>query len=501
MNDDRPRNAHADLSGSEFRKLGHALVDAIAEFYDSLPTRPLTRDQSPTDVRALIGDGALPEHGEDPGALLEAFAPIFFDHSLHNGHPRFLGYITSSAAPLGALGDLLAAAVNPNLGAWGLSPVATEVERQTIRWLAELIGYPTDGGGLMVSGGNMANLIGFWAARRAKAPWSIREAGLYGDSRPLAVYASKATHTWIETAADLAGLGTDNIRWIDVDSQQRMRSDVLEARIREDRSQGRMPFMIVGTAGSVSTGAVDPLPVLATIAKRENLWFHVDGAYGAPAAALPEASDDLRALSLADSVALDPHKWLYSPLEAACALVRDPAHLTDAFSFRPDYYRFDESESDPKINYYEYGVQNSRGFRALKVWLTLRAIGREGYIALIRDDIALARKLFVAAEAHAELEAFTCNLSITTFRFRPRDLDADDPASETYLNELNDALLLHIQAGGETYVSNAIIDGRSLQRGCVVNFRTRAHDVEMVLDSIVRAGREIDAQLRPAALR
>lgn len=501
MSDDRPRSAPANMSGSEFRKLGHALVDAIAEFYDSLPTRALTRDQSPSEVRALIGDDSLPEHGEDPAALLQTFAPIFFDHSLHNGHPRFLGYITSSAAPLGALGDLLAAAVNPNLGAWGLSPVATEIERQTIRWLAELIGYPSDGGGLMVSGGNMANLVGFWAARRAKAPWAIREAGLYGDARALAVYVSKATHTWIETATDLAGLGTGNIRWIDVDAEQRMRIDALEAQIREDRSTGRLPFLIVGTAGSVGTGAIDPLPALAAIAKREELWFHVDGAYGAPAAALPEASDDLRGLSLADSVALDPHKWLYSPLEAACALVRDTKHLTDAFSFRPDYYRFDECESDPKINYYEYGVQNSRGFRALKVWLTLRAIGREGYVALIRDDIALARQLFEAADAHAELEAVTCNLSITTFRFRPADLDADDPATEAYLNELNEAVLLRIQAGGEAYVSNAIIDGRSLSRACIVNFRTTAHDLDKVIDIFVRAGRKVDAELRPVALR
>jgi len=491
MRDNPKRDAPADLSGDTFRALGHALVEQIADFYDSLPSRPLTRSREPQDIRALLGDTSLPEHGTDAAELLHAFAPLFFDNSLHNGHPRYLGYINASAAPIGALGDLLAAAVNSNVGAWGLSPIATEIEKQTIRWLGELIGYP-GGGGIMVSGGNMANLVGFWAARRAMAPWAIREQGLYADSRPLTAYVPESTHTWIQKAADLSGLGTDNVRWIETDARDRMRVDVLESQIRADRTAGRLPFLVVGTAGTVGTGAVDPLPAIAAIAQRELLWFHVDGAYGAPAAALPEADDDLKGLRLADSVALDPHKWLYAPMEAACTLVRDSSRLTDTFAFYPPYYRFVVDEEDPQTNFYAYGVQNSRGFRALKVWLALRAIGRSGYVQMIRDDIALARRLFAAAEAHEELDAHSCNLSIATFRYRPRRTDLTD----AYLNELNEALLLRLQAGGEIYVSNAVIDERVLLRACIVNFRTQAADIDAVIDCVVRVGREVDAELR-----
>ena len=500
MPDDQ-RNTPINLPGEEFRKLGHALVDRIAEFYDSLPERPVTRAPTPQEVRALLGDTDLPEDGTDPARLLDRVAPLLFRQSLHNGHPKFLGYITSSAAPLGALGDLLAAAVNSNVGAWDLSPVASEIERQTIRWIADFIGYPTDCGGIMVSGGNMANLIGFYAARKAKTSWEIRETGLYAQNKPLAVYASDATHTWIQKAADLSGIGTDNIRWIASDNRQRMKIGELEKQIVADRKDGRLPFLAVGTAGTVSTGTVDPLAGIAAICKSHDLWFHVDGAYGAPAAALPDASEDLRGLALADSIALDPHKWLYAPLEAGCTLVRSPKHLSDAFSFHPEYYRFDDEDGDPRMNFYEYGVQNSRGFRALKVWLNLAAIGRKGYVDMLSEDISLAQRLYDAAAEHSELEAFTRELSITTFRYRPADLASPSEAVENYLNELNEKLLSRIQRGGEAYVSNAVLDGRMLLRSCVVNFRTSADDIDALPEIVTRLGRSLDKELRPQALR
>jgi glutamate/tyrosine decarboxylase-like PLP-dependent enzyme len=256
----------------------------------------------------------------------------------------------------------------------------------------------------------------------------------------------------------------------------------------------------VGAAGTVSTGTVDPLPAIAAICKRNQLWFHVDGAYGAPAAGLPGASEDLRGLALADSVALDPHKWLYSPLEAACALVREPGRLTDAFSFHPEYYRFEGDEREPRINYYEYGVQNSRGFRALKVWLSLRMVGRGAYVEMLQDDIALAQRLYDAATAHPELEAFTRELSITTFRYRPTSLSATDESAESYLNDLNEELLSRLQDGGEAYVSNAVLKGRMLLRACIVNFRTVTSDIEALVEIVVRLGRELDAERRPATL-
>ena len=495
----RNERAALDMSGEEFRAAGHRLVDQIAELFDSLRERAVTRGEAPDAIRDLVGRGALPIDGAPARELLDSLVPLLCDHSLHNGHPRFMGYITASAAPLGALADLLAAAVNPNVGSWALAPVATEIEAQAVRWLAELVGFGAPCGGIMVSGGNMANFLGFLAARHAKAPWNLRTDGVGADTRRLTAYASRETHTWIEKAADLFGLGTSAIRWLPTDATQRLRVDELERQIDADRAAGSWPFLAVGTAGSVSTGAIDPLPEIAVVARRHGLWFHVDGAYGAPAAALPEAPADLKALALADSVALDPHKWLYMPLEAACTLVRDPAALMHTFSYRPRYYHFDEAQD--VTNFYEHGPQNSRGFRALKVWLCLKHVGRLGYEKMIRDDIALARRLFEAARRHAEIEARTQSLSIATFRYRPADARAGGEAWSKYLDTLNTALLSAIEREGECFVSNAVIDGAQYLRACIVNFRTRVEDVDALPEIVVRRGRQLDAELRPATLR
>ena len=495
------RRSAIALSDSEFRQAGHELVDRVADFLQSLPDRRVTLGESPRQVRALLPDGGLPEQGEPAAALLAGIAPLLFEHSLHNGHPRFLGYVTSSAAPLGMLADLLASAVNANVGKWDLAPMASEIEAQAIRWIAELVGYPNDCGGLMVSGGNMANFVGFMAARRAQADWDIRTEGLAGNPRRLTVYGSKETHTWIEKAADLSGLGTGAIRWVETDGEQRLRVDALAKAITADRDAGHRPFLVVATAGNVSTGAVDPIPAIAELCRAEKLWLHVDGAYGAPAAALPDAPTELQALALADSVALDPHKWLYAPLEAGCTLVRNAQALPDAFSFHPAYYEFGATADEPVNDYFELGFQNSRGFRALKVWLGLRQAGRNGLLQLLRDDIELAEYLHTCAAAREELQPFSRHLSITTFRFVPTDLDPAADGAEDYLNQLNQRLLSRLQRGGEAFISNAVIDGRYLLRACVVNFRTQQSDMDFVADLVVRLGDELDREIRPDALR
>ncbi len=495
------RNARAelDVDAETFRAAGHRLVDELAEFYDSLGQRPVTRGEPATRIRELLGTGPLPVDGRPAGELLAEIVPVLRDHSLHNGHPRFFGYITSSAAPLGALADLLAAAMNANLGLWDLAPVASEIETQTIGWLAELVGYQTPCGGIMVSGGNMANLVGFLAGRAARAPWDVRGKGLRGDDRRLTVYASRETHTWIEKAADVSGLGTSAIRWIATDADQRMRVAELDAAVARDAEAGCLPLLVVGTAGNVSTGAVDPLPEIAAVAQARGLWLHVDGAYGAPAAVLPDAPGGLEALGLADSLALDPHKWLYSPIEAACTLVREPDALKNAFSYHPPYYAHDPEQSG--LDYHEHGLQNTRGFRALKVWLLLRQAGRAGYARMIGDDVALARLLYEAADEHAELEARTRHLSIATFRYRPTDADPDRDDWREYLDALNERLVRSLQKGGETYVSHALVDGARYLRACIVNFRTRVADVEALPEIVARRGSELDDELRPAALR
>lgn len=491
------RTSPLEMTPEAFRALGYGLIDQIADFLGTLPDRPVTTGETPSEIRTLIGERRLPREGEDAERILAQTAKLLFDHSLFNGHPKFLGYITSSAAPIGALADLLAAAVNPNVGAWNLAPVASEIERQTISWIAEMIGYSNECGGILVSGGNMANFVGFLAARHAKAGWDTRKNGMrHEDGQQLRVYASKETHTWIHKATDLFGLGTDAIRWIGTDTSQRMDVSALRRQVQQDAQNGDRPFMVIGTAGSVSTGAIDPLHEIAEVCKRHELWFHVDGAYGAVAAVLPDAPADIRGMQLADSIALDPHKWLYAPLEAGCTLVRNPESLRDPFVYRPAYYKFDDIGGEAPINFADYGPQNSRGFRALKVWLGLRQVGRAGYEKMISDDIVLARRLYELAEMHPELQAFTHSLSITTLRYVPQHFDMGSPAADDDLNKLNTELLTRLQEGGEAFVSNAVIDGKYVLRACVVNFRTTIADIEALPEIIARIGRQVDAEWR-----
>jgi len=270
----------------------------------------------------------------------------------------------------------------------------------------------------------------------------------------------------------------------------------LKKQISGDLEAGEKPFLVIGTAGSVSTGAIDPLPELAATCREFNLWFHVDGAYGGVAAVLPDAPDAFAGLREADSVAVDPHKWLYAPLEAGCALVRNPEHLREAFAYHPPYYHF----GTEAINYFDLGPQNSRGFRALKVWLALQQVGRDGYVQMLSDDIRLSRELFERIRKQPTLQAFTQSLSITTFRYVPTDLDLAGEEVGRYLDELNRELLTRLQNGGEAYLSNAVIDGKFALRACIVNFRTSLADVEALLPLVVQIGKDVDVALRPKSL-
>lgn len=476
-----------DMDPEAFRRAGHALVDTLAEFLATIADRPVTPAESAEEVRSAFPPTRLPERGVDAGELLQRITPLLLDHSLYNGHPQFLGYITSSPAPLGVLADLLAATINQNCGLRDLSPAANEIELQTIDWLAELIGYPRPCGGIMVSGGNVANMLGFFAARKARLSWPVRSEGLSGHAQPL-VYASRGTHTWLEKAVDVAGMGSGAVRWVDTDRDQRIDLGSLERLIEADRESGRQAFLVIGTAGNVSTGAVDPLASVADIAERHGLWFHVDGAYGAPAAMLPDGPPELSALHRADSVALDPHKWLYNPIEAACTLVRDPGALRDAFSYKPPYYQLGVDPSEVATDFYEHGLQNTRGFRALKTWLCIQQTGREGYTRRIGEDIDLARYLYDQVEKHPELDAGTCHLSITTFRYGPDALVG--ALADEQIDEINLRTLARVNASGEAFVSNAVLEGRQYLRACIVNFRTRREHIDHLIDLVVRAGRE-----------
>ncbi len=496
MDKTNKRISPLEISKDDFKKMGYHLIDTVAAFYDAIKDKPVTTGETPKQIQSILGNDSLPENGTSIPELLSKTSDLLFNHSLLNGHPKFFGYITSSPTQIGALADLLAAAVNPNVGANILSPMATAIEKQTVKWLAELIGVSPTYGGIFVSGGNMANLTAFLTARTAKAPKNLKEDGLASLSSEMVFYCSKATHTCIEKAATLFGHGLKAIRWIPIDSENKMNTEILSQTINEDLKNGKKPFLVVGNAGDVSTGAVDNFSAIAAICKLHDLWFHIDGAYGIPAAVIPKYKNLFSGMEEADSIALDPHKWLYAPLEAGCLLVKNPQHLIDTYSSHPVYYNFSQQDDEPSVNYYEYGFQNSRGFRALKVWMALQQVGKNGYIEMIGEDITLSELLFEEAKKHSELEAVTQNLSITTFRYVPLGFSQSEKQPETYLNTLNEKLLNALQKGGEVFLSNALVADKYCLRCCIVNFRTSRKDILEIVDIIVREGRKVHEMLQ-----
>ncbi|WP_411766484.1 pyridoxal phosphate-dependent decarboxylase family protein [Winogradskyella sp. A3E31] len=490
-----PKKSALELNEKEFKEIGYQLIDSIAHLINNMSDLALTTDVSTEELRAQLIGHSISDEGVSAKELFNKTTELLINYSLFNGHPKFMGFITSAPAPIGILGDLLGSAINPNVSAQILSPIATEIEKQTIEWISDFIGIDSGYGGLLVSGGNMANFTGFLTARTSKIPIKFKEKGFSCLKAKWIVYCSEATHTWIEKAVVLFGHGLDSVRWIPVDGDNKIDDNQLENSILEDIKNGDSPFMVVGTAGDVSTGAVDNLKRISEICKKYELWFHIDGAYGTPAAALPELSETFSGITEADSIALDPHKWLYAPLEAGCILVKTPEHLTDTFSSRPEYYNFDGFNPELAHNFYEYGMQNSRGFRALKVWLVLQHSGKKGIIDAIRKDIELSRLFYNLASANPNLEAITQNLSITTLRYIPNEANNNIYSDLNYLNRLNEKLLSSLQKSGELFLSNAIINKKFSLRACIVNFKTSEEDIKECIDIIVKTGKQIHLEM------
>jgi glutamate/tyrosine decarboxylase-like PLP-dependent enzyme len=484
-----------DLPPAKFRELGHQLVDRLAELMAGIAERPVSPPPVPDDIRGLLRGFALCDDGASPDELLTAATDALTAAGSFAGHPRWWGYICGSGAPLGVLGDFLASAVNQNVSGWVISALAHEIEAQAIRWTAELVGYPAGCGGLFVTGGNAANFIAFLAARRRQLGASVRTDGV-DPAAGWRVYASTECHTWLQKASDMYGLGTAAVSWIAIDRDQRMDAGALREAMRRDAEAGRRPLMVIGTAGTTSTGAIDPLRAIRDACREHGAWFHVDGSYGAMAAVLAEPPPEFAALRDADSLAIDGHKWMYLSTDVACVLVREPAVLAETFAYQPPYYSGRIQNIEGTQSYNALGPDNSRGFRALKVWLTLQQVGRSGYRALVTKDIELARLLHELVGKHDELEPVSQSLGITTFRFVPRDLAAGD--HEDYLRKLNIQIVLRIQAGGRAFVSHAFCGDSFVIRFCNVNFRSTAEDVAMLPALVAETGRELDRELRPA---
>lgn len=467
------RAATLDLPDDDLRALFEGALGLAQREIAAAQTGPIYSEPPSAErfERLLDDSRELPQSGESVAELLEACGALL--EAGRRTSPAFFGYVLSPASPVGIAADLLASAANQNVTAWRSSPAATEVEHLVLCWLGELVGFTSNASGVLVSGGSHANLTALLVAMHARARSD-------DDRRTLTAHISSEAHFSSAKAASIIGV---TARTAAVDADRRIDLERLRAAIAQDRADGLEPFCIVASAGTTGTGAIDPLDELATLAADEGLWLHVDGAYGAFAANVPGVPADLASLKDADSVAVDPHKWLYAPLEAGCTLVKDPNHLIQTYSSHPVYYNFSNDEEPEARNFYEYGFQNSRGFRALKVWMVLQQAGRRGFIEMIAADIGLAGSLFRLASQHPELEAISHNLSIVTFRYFPPGYPEAD------LNTLNEALLNDLQRNGEVFLSNAVIDGKYCLRACIVNFRTSEKDIEDIIQIVVRNGR------------
>lgn len=482
------------MDPDEFRALGYRAVDLAASYLAGMRERPVFTPMT-LDERASLLDAEMPASGLAPGAILDRFVAEVLPHPMGNGHPRFFGWVNSPPSPIGAIAELLAGAMGPSCA--GGDHAAIYLERCAVRWLMELVGFPTAGSmGILVSGGSVASLTGIATARHRAAlqdGWNDREEGLGAGDRPrLTLYLSSEGHTTLRKAAELLGLGARAVRIVPVDAEYRMDVAALRAAIRSDRAAGFRPFCVAASAGTVSTGAIDPFDAIADLCAEEGLWLHVDGAYGAVGVLDPDLAPRFAGMERADSLAIDPHKWLSVPMECGCALVRDGALLRDTFSLVPAYVRTEEGKGFGGLPWYsEYGFQQSRGFRALKLWMTLLQAGRDGLEATISRHNALARHLAGLVAAAPDLEIFAPPvLSIVCFRYVPRDWAGDDAG----LDALNKAIMEEVQAGGEAFVTQAVLGGRFSLRANVLHYATEEADLEALVGTVQRVGRRIAAR-------
>jgi aromatic-L-amino-acid decarboxylase len=472
-----------DLTPEEIRRLGALAVDAVAAHREELLSRPVF---GKIGALAPVFEEPVPEDGRPFEEVLAFVREHILPYPMGNSHPRFFGFINASADPVGILADLLAAGMNPNC--WGGDHAAIHVENRVVRWLAEMLGYPTAAEGILVSGGSMANFTALAAARRAKSPGNVREEGLAG-SRPLVVYASDQVHSCVDKAVDLLGIGTNHLRRIPTDERFRIRMDALGEAVAEDRRSGLSPAIVVGNAGTVNTGAIDPLDELADFCGRESLWFHVDGAYGAMASIVPSLRPLFAGMDRADSIAADPHKWLYVPYEAGATLVREPGRLAATFRKFPEYLASDPESPFPGPAWFaERGVELSRGFKALKVWMGLKTHGRRAYAEQIENDVRLARFLATEVDRRPDFERLADSvLSIANFRYRPAGRDL----AETGLDRLNRRIIHRLVGDGRFFLAPTILKGKTALRVSITNFRTREEDLIALLDETARIGSEL----------
>jgi glutamate/tyrosine decarboxylase-like PLP-dependent enzyme len=465
-------------SADEIRDWGDSVAQFMIEYLGGLRDRTVYRRTSSREIRSGL-DSKLPVKGSDFDSLLKVFRDTIIPFSRQNAHPRMFGYVQSPGTPIGAFADLLASTLNANLTIWRSAPAPVELERLTIDWIRQILGFPAEAGGLFVSGGSMANLAALAAARQTK----------HDSLGRLRMYASTATHFSIAKAAALLGIGRENVQHVAGDERFRIRVDDLVAKINADLEAGFVPFCVVGNAGTVDTGAVDPLREIREVANRFQLWMHVDGSYGAFAILADSAKKLFEGMEQADSIALDPHKWLYLPVDVGCVMYRDPEVAQAAFAHEAEYTRMFGEEADEAFVCWDYGPELSRRFRALKVWMLLKGVGLDRLSEAIESNLACARHLESMVQASDDFEMIApVELSIFCFRHLPTQLR--NQPSET-IDAFNERLLVGLQRDGSSYLSNATLNGRFALRGCVLNYRTTLRDMEILLDDLRRVAKSL----------
>lgn len=471
----------------EFRKLAHRMVDDILTYQMSVRRRPVWRPP-PKRMKAKFAE-PLPRKGRPEAEVYEEFRRFILPYPHGNIHPRFWGFVVGTGTPLGAMSDMLAAGMNPNVA--GGNSAATYVEMQVIDWCKEMLGYPPSASGLLVSGSSMANFAGLAVARNNKAGYDVRRKGLASQHRRLTLYVSKEAHLSVARAVELLGLGGDSLRSIPTDDSFRIDLDKLQAAIKTDLRDGARPICLIGTAGTTNTGSIDPLEELAEIAREHDLWFHVDGAFGALAYLSKNLRPLVKGMVRADSLAFDLHKWGYLPFEVGCLLVRDAAAHRGTFAFDADYLaRYTRGISAAPMRFSDYGPQGSRGFRALKVWMSLKTHGTDKLSRLVQQNTEQATYLarLIRTSEHLELMAPVA-LNIVCFRFKEEGL------ADKKLDSLNKELMIGLQESGIAVVSGTNLKGRFVMRCSITNHRSVREDFELLVAEVERLGNEVSSSL------
>jgi aromatic-L-amino-acid decarboxylase len=480
----KPEESLDPSDWGEFRELAHKMVDDTIDYLVNRKEEPVWQPM-PASVRASFNE-PLPMEGAESNKVYAEFLEKIRPYPNGNNHPRFWGWVQGTGTPMGMMAEMLAAAMNPHMAGFDQAPKL--VEEQVLAWLTELTGMPRTSSGLLVSGGTIANLIGLAVARHAKAGFDIRELGLQGHAgAKLVFYASSETHGWCQKAGELMGLGNNAFHRVPTGSDYRIEIPALTQMIKSDRENGMRPFCVIANAGTVNTGAIDDLREIAHVCQKEDLWFHVDGAFGALARFSEELRPLVTGIEEADSLAFDLHKWMYLPFEAGCILVRDASTHRNAFAKAQSYLgTMERGVTAGGLPFADRGIELTRSFKALKVWMSMKAHGVKAYARLIEQNVAQAQYLAAMIEEHPDLELLTpVTLNIVCFRHHPAG------ATEEASNKRNKEILLRLQESGIAVVSSTTLDGKFALRAAITNHRSRREDFDLFVQAVLKIGADV----------